>query len=393
VPVAGLADCVAVAAGLNLSGAVTRTGELFTWGKGLGLGHANAQDSTVILCPTRVAFKLATVRVRQESFGSGHGACVCEGGSLFVWGSNRAGQLGLSGSLGGSCPTPTQLELGNESPVVSVQCCDTYSAAITSNDHLYTWGKAVCLGHGTAYDSKPQTVARSTRVTGALLPEEVTQVSCGSLYMGCCCASGRAYTWGYGGHGTLGQGSRRSVAQPALVGSLDFGASQGAVWIACTVGQPVPGGGLNPKQQGQEGPHTLLVVADRRESSSKLDECSSGSRNDDDLNGSSSSISMSRAAVDAPTSLYAFGTCHKGLCGNLGAKTLTAPFDEVLPYRIGSQPRDHTPLPRRSASLQAKPQVKSSTVAVSAVETKETSRPAAVVTKTQERSSNKYSIH
>lgn len=375
-PVAGLIDCVAVAAGPNLSGAITREGDLFTWGKGLGLGHANAHDATVVLRPTRVTFTLANVRVRQVSFGSTHGACVSESGALFVWGSNRVGQLGLSHDLGGSCPTPTPFELGNsEGTVVSVQCCDTYSAALTSSGHLYTWGKSVCLGHETSYDSKPQSVARPTRVAGALLPEAVTQVSCGSLYMGCCCVSGRAYTWGYGGHGNLGQGSRRSVAQPALVGGLDFGVSHSAVWIACTVGQPVPGGGLNPKQPGQEGPHTLLIVADLQESNprdSNRDELSS--------NGDNSSSSSIRIAADAsPTYLYAFGTCHKGLCGNLVAKTLTASFDELLPYRVGSQPRDLAPAstPRRSASSQAKPQAKSSAVATAVSETKGSSRPVA----------------
>ena len=111
------------------------------------------------------------------------------------------------------------------------------------------------------------------------------------------------YTWGYGGHGNLGHGDRRSEPAPRRVKAFeaqsplsfkDVAYSPAAAYlpacaadhlssrqrmvvaVACTVGQRNCSGGLDPPTQGQEGPHTLFVVAEH------------GQRN-----------------------LYSCGTCHK----------------------------------------------------------------------------------
>merc|ERR1712166_190484 len=70
--------------------------------------------------------------------------------------------------------------------------------------------------------------------------------------------------------------------------------------IACTKGQQGCKGGLSPKQNGQEGPHTVVIT---------------------------------RAGA-----MYTFGTCHKGLLMNLGSKTgaFGEPYDELLPFKVGS---------------------------------------------------------
>jgi len=69
----------------------------------------------------------------------------------------------------------------------------------------------------------------------------------------------------------------------------------------------------------QEGPHTLIVVRE-------LTSGGSGGADGSDGYGA--------------CALYACGTCHKGLCGNLRAKALTGPYDELTPYRVGDRQRD-----------------------------------------------------
>ena len=51
----GLAKIVSASAGADHSSAVTEDGALYTWGKGLGLGHGDGEDKWV---PTRVAAHL-----------------------------------------------------------------------------------------------------------------------------------------------------------------------------------------------------------------------------------------------------------------------------------------------------------------------------------------------
>jgi hypothetical protein len=79
------------------------------------------------------------------------------------------------------------------------------------------------------------------------------------------------------------------------------GFDSAVVDVACTRGQDGCKGGMNPKDGGHEGPHTIVVT---------------------ELG-----------------SLYTFGTCHKGLLANLGAKTgaFGKPWDEMRPYKIGGR--------------------------------------------------------
>ena len=330
VPVEGLSNCVFVAAGPNISAAVTSPGDLYVWGKGLGLG-CGGDVTTSVPRPTQVILPSSAAGVQTVSFGSTHAMCLCENGQVFVWGGNRRGQLGLGvSSVGIERRTPHLLD-SIPGPVVDAKCCENYSAAVNALGHLYTWGCSKSLGHGGSF-REAALEPSPRRILGALLEESVVSIGLGSLYMGCCTESGRCFTWGYGGHGNLGHGSRRSESEPVVVSGLDY-SHQRAVHISCTVGQPTPGGGLNPKQDGQEGPHTLLVV---HEIPTRGFEKPSYSQ-------AAVSIGNHSATAEGPTaasSLYTFGTCHKGLCGNLASKTLTAPYDELQPYQVGSALRD-----------------------------------------------------
>ena len=72
--------------------------------------------------------------------------------------------------------------------------------------------------------------------------------------------------WGYGGHGNLGLGSRRSFVTPQLV-EFPGPAAVRIVSVACTVGQLAPKGGTDRKSKGiagSEGPHTVAVAEDGR---------------------------------------------------------------------------------------------------------------------------------
>jgi len=276
-----------VAAGQNLTAAVTASGELFTWGKGPGTGHGGG-NGAVVAHPTRVpAFAPGSgLRVLAVSLGSSHGlALVVTGGGAaaagphaFAWGSNHRGQLGLGPGMDG-CPTPVPLpELAGGAALRCVAACDLYSAAVTEQGQLWTWGSSVCLGHpmgsgggGGNGDQAPSNVAPPPAAT-SFLPRAVVlpgidrgggsdggggscvaSVGLGSLYCGCVTEGGALFTWGYGGHGNLGHGDRRSRPLPARVagfGGPEHGGRR-AVSVACTVGQAQPGGGLNPKNPGQ----------------------------------------------------------------------------------------------------------------------------------------------
>ncbi|CAK0853871.1 unnamed protein product, partial [Prorocentrum cordatum] len=184
-----------------------------------------------------------------------------------------------------------------------IDCEHQVSAALLADGRLLAWG---CNEHGQ--------LGIGCKSSDRHAPEEVklevpvASFSLGSMYAGAVGEAGELFMWGYGGHGNLGLGSRASVASPALVTGMPEPAAQ----VACTRGQDGCKGGLNPKEGGQEGPHTIVVAA-------------SGA-------------------------MYTMGTCHKGLLCNLGSKdgAFGKPWDELLPYRVGGKLRNDCDCPPMS---------------------------------------------
>jgi len=132
--VPGLANVVAVSSGYQRYAAITADGSLYTWGSGYGLGLGGEDYAKT---PTKVPGLSNVVAV---SFGKGQrsncGAAVTADGSLYVWGSNRYGQLGLGDKEDRKTPT----KIPGLSNVVAVSLGEEHSAAVTADGSLYVWG-------------------------------------------------------------------------------------------------------------------------------------------------------------------------------------------------------------------------------------------------------------
>lgn len=89
VPIAGLTNIVAIAAGENTSYALGATGLLYAWGANTSgqIGDGTTRDRF-----TPVLVKL--VGVTQIAAGAGHAVAITGSGSVWTWGSNAEGQLG-----------------------------------------------------------------------------------------------------------------------------------------------------------------------------------------------------------------------------------------------------------------------------------------------------------
>ena len=316
--------------------AVLEDGSVFSFGSDSGgrLGHPRDQGakrggSQPNPIPRKVE-ALASVHVKQVACSEAHALCVTEDGSLYSWGrQGRTGCLGRPevGPNEQALPAAVQLLPG---PAKLCDCESGVSGAVLRDGRLVMFGRndfgRLGLGDGADVLKKPvptPMVVPLPKGCGA-----VTALSLGSLYSGCICIAGSGgsdnggggggggagsivLTWGYGGHGNLGHGDRSDRYSPTrIAGEGAFVAEASFCSIACTKGQEGVKGGLYPSAGGTEGPHTVVI---------------SGSGQ-----------------------LYTFGTCHKGLLCNLGAKTgaFGDDFDELLPYCVGSTPPRNASMPK-----------------------------------------------
>ena len=132
---------------------------------------------------------------------------------VLCWGWGKDGQLGNSGASNQLYPQA----IGDDIPNVSgVSCGGEHSTAVTSDGVLYTWGGGKCgqLGHG---DWKDQCRPCKVRFFSG---QRVLAVACGSFYTAAVTDNYDLYTWGCGRDGQLGHGDRSSPKSPKIVDAL-----------------------------------------------------------------------------------------------------------------------------------------------------------------------------
>jgi len=150
-------DWAEVATGLLYTLALKRDGSLWVWGKNtggqLGLGDTEDRDR-----PTRVgdASDWATVATGQRH-ACGHTLALKRDGSLWAWGHNDEGQLGLGDREHRDRPT----RVGDDNDWAAVATGDEHTLALKSDGSLWAWGdnRHGELGLGDREDSD-----RPTRV-------------------------------------------------------------------------------------------------------------------------------------------------------------------------------------------------------------------------------------
>jgi hypothetical protein len=132
--VPGLADICAVGAGASHSLAINSKGELFAWGRGetgeLGIGRVVSKQQE----PTRVNLDgEKAVRVAGGGgLGCGHSIALTADHGVFVWGSNKYGQLGTgtAGVVGADVLAPKRISVPGEA--FDVACGWIHSAVLAT---------------------------------------------------------------------------------------------------------------------------------------------------------------------------------------------------------------------------------------------------------------------
>lgn len=98
----------------------------------------------IALLSTTYSFSQCFVKIAS---GEQHTIAIADDGTLWGWGSNTSGELGLGNTTNVSTPT----QIGTDNNWVDISCGAYHSMALKSNNTFYTWGynnKGQC-GNGT----------------------------------------------------------------------------------------------------------------------------------------------------------------------------------------------------------------------------------------------------
>ena len=148
-------------------------------------------------------------RATVVACGNYHTLSVRADGTLWAWGRNDDGQLGI----GSNTNSPVPQQVGTATNWASVAGGYFHSAAVRQDGTLWTWGRNDygALGDGTTTNSTvPVQVGTATNWVS---------VSAGLYYTMAVRADGTLWGFGYNGFGQLGQGTATNSLVPVQVGT------------------------------------------------------------------------------------------------------------------------------------------------------------------------------
>ena len=197
-----------ISAGFRTSAAIKTDGTLWTWGNNnqgsLGLG--DKVDRNV---PTQVSI---TNCKQVYSFSNGtHMIAIDDYDSLWVWGNNALGQLGLGDNIEYLTPT-SGLNQNWKEASVGYYC----SAFINNDGTLWTsgWNTSGQLGLGLNDPNDTRNI-----ITQIGNSTDWKHIYCGNQLMLAIKTDGTLWGWGYNSYGTLGLGNNSSPNLPTQAGT------------------------------------------------------------------------------------------------------------------------------------------------------------------------------
>ena len=186
-----------------IAAAIKTDGTLWTWGNGVsgGLG-----DNTATIKCTPVTTFAGGTNWKQVSGGGYHTVTIKTDGTLWTWGYNNNGQLGVN-DTNTRCTPVTTFAGGTNWKQVS--CGYNHTTAIKTDGTLWTWGSndSGQLGDNTVDN-------RSTPVTTFSGGTNWKQVAGGSSHTAAIKTDGTLWTWGSNTVGQLGDNTATIKCTP-----------------------------------------------------------------------------------------------------------------------------------------------------------------------------------
>lgn len=197
------------------AGAIKSNGTLWTWGDNnngqLGLGSI---DSNVRTLPFQVG---SDTNWKQIACGSFHTVAIKTDGTIWSWGRNSEGQLGLGTPTSPNTTnrsSPVQIGSGTDWKYVAAGYRATY--AIKTDGTLWSWGTNYGLALGLGQSSDTYRITYPSQIGS---DNTWKFIDCHTDHVMAIKSDGTMWSWGRNSNGQLGLGDFTSRSSPNLIGS------------------------------------------------------------------------------------------------------------------------------------------------------------------------------
>jgi alpha-tubulin suppressor-like RCC1 family protein len=184
---------------------------MWSWGNS-SWGQCGRPDLVTTSTPVQVP-NITNNYWTQISAGFSHNVAIHSNGTLWAWGRNIYGELG-NNTNGFGLANSTPVQIGNLSNWAQVFCGYAYSLAIQSNNTLWAWGYNIFGQLG---------LSNSTNISSPVQVGNLSnwsQISAGYNHVLAIQSNGTLWSWGNGNGGALGTNSTTTLYSPIQVGAL-----------------------------------------------------------------------------------------------------------------------------------------------------------------------------
>ncbi len=204
----------------NHSCVIASDDKAYCWGHN-GFGQLGNNNTVNSLTPVAVdtAGVLASKTIKQIASGGISSCVIASDDKAYCWGSNNFGQLGNGNLKNSSTPTPVSTTgvLAGKT-IKQITAGNSYFCVIASDDKAYCWGggRRGALGNGSTLSlviSTPTPVS----TTGVLAGKTIKQITAGTEFTCAIASDDKAYCWGSNSSGQLGNNSTINSGVPVAV--------------------------------------------------------------------------------------------------------------------------------------------------------------------------------
>uniref|UniRef100_H3B372 HECT-type E3 ubiquitin transferase n=1 Tax=Latimeria chalumnae TaxID=7897 RepID=H3B372_LATCH len=198
--------------------ALSATGDVFSWGCGDGgrLGHGDTISLEEPKIISALSGKQGGKHVTHIACGSTYSAAITDEGELYTWGRGNYGRLGHGSSEDQTTPMLVTGLKGLKVIDVSCGSGDAQTLAVTENGQVWSWGDGDYgkLGRGGSDGCK------TPKLIEKLQDLNIVKACCGSQFSVALTKDGEVYSWGKGDNQRLGHGTDEHVRYPKLIDTL-----------------------------------------------------------------------------------------------------------------------------------------------------------------------------